>query len=104
MRPLRFFSPQNARGYDAFVLYDMPGIEFSPSGVRFHEPPEQYKRDFLELLETGHGFVFLHHAIAGWPTWPEYAEIRADPRFERRLARIRPEYATRWPAMAADGR
>lgn len=43
------------------------------------------------------GFFVLQH-------WPEYAEIRADPRFERRLARIRPEYATRWPGMATDGR
>ena len=27
------------------------------------------------LLDAGRGLVFLHHAIAGWPAWPEYAEI-----------------------------
>lgn len=70
-----FFSTENAKPYDAFVLYDMPGIEFTPSGPRFHDPPAEYVSRFLDLLESGHGFVFLHHSIAGWPTWPEYAEI-----------------------------
>lgn len=29
----------------------------------------------MALLDAGKGMVFLHHAIAGWPAWPEYAEI-----------------------------
>jgi hypothetical protein len=70
-----FFHPERAKPYDAFVLYDMPGIEFGPKGPRFHDPPEDYVNGFLDLLDRGHGFVFLHHAIAGWPTWPEYARI-----------------------------
>lgn len=70
-----FFHPELAAPYDAFVLYDMPGIEFKPGGPVFHDPPESYVRGFLELLDSGHGFVFLHHAIAGWPTWPEYTEM-----------------------------
>ena len=71
-----FFNPAMARPYDAYVLYDMPGIEFRPGQApAFHEPPQEYVDGFLELLEAGHGFVFLHHAIAGWPTWSEYAEI-----------------------------
>ena len=72
------FSVDNARDYDAFVLYDMPGIQFDPRpGVppRFQQPSERFKHDFLELVDAGHGFVFLHHAIAGWPAWDEYAEI-----------------------------
>ena len=33
------------------------------------------KKVFLDLLEAGKGMVFMHHAIAGWPAWEEYAEI-----------------------------
>jgi len=70
------FNIEQAQPYDAFVCYDMPGIQFRPDGPPlFPEPGERYKQRFLELLEAGHGFVFLHHAIAGWPAWPEYAEI-----------------------------
>ena len=71
-----FFTPELARRYDAIVCYDMPGIEFRPGGApRFVAPSEVYVRGFLHLLEAGKGFVFLHHALAGWPGWPEYAEI-----------------------------
>ncbi len=70
------FSLEEAGAYDAFVCYDMPGIQFQADGPPlFIEPSARYKQNFLELLEAGHGFVFLHHAIAGWPAWPEYAEI-----------------------------
>ena len=71
-----FFTPEAAEPYDAFVLYDMPGLEFRPgSAPRLHEPPAEFVRGFEELLAAGKGIVFLHHAIAGWPTWPRYAEI-----------------------------
>ncbi len=76
-----FFAPEQARRYDAIVCYDMPGIQFgsSPSrpggGPLLVAPSEAYTRGFLALLEAGKGFVFLHHALAGWPAWPEYAEI-----------------------------
>ena len=32
-------------------------------------------RRLSELLEAGQGFVFLHHALAGWPAWPGWAEV-----------------------------
>lgn len=72
------FNVEEAEQYDAYVLYDMPGIQFDPiagNGPHFIEPRQAYKDRFLELIERGHGFVFLHHAIAGWPAWPEYADI-----------------------------
>lgn len=70
------FSVEEAARFDAFVLYDMPGISFQgENGPVFAEPDDRFKRRFLELLDAGYGFVFLHHAIAGWPAWPEYAEI-----------------------------
>ena len=62
------FNVTEAQAYDAYVMYDMPGIQFRPDGPPlFLEPSERYKSSFKALLEAGHGFVFLHHAIAGWP-------------------------------------
>jgi len=70
------FEPDEAARFDAFVLYDMPGIRFHPDREPdFIEPEPRLKARLAALVERGHGFVFLHHAIAGWPTWPEYAEL-----------------------------
>jgi len=70
------FSIEEGRAYDAYVLYDMPGIRFNPDRAPdFLEPPDAYRRNFEALIQDGHGFVFLHHAIAGWPAWEGYAEI-----------------------------
>ncbi len=70
----RLMKPDAMRGYDALVLYDMPGIDFA-RGPAFSEPDEAFKEGFLALLDQGKGVVALHHAIAGWPAWPEYAEL-----------------------------
>jgi uncharacterized protein len=70
-----FLSEEFAAPYDAFVMYDMPGISFGAGGPTLETPSEAYKTAFTSLLDKGKGMVFLHHAIAGWPTWPEYAEI-----------------------------
>ena len=71
-----FFDVEAARDIDAFVLYDMPGVEFRPGELpALHAPSPDVRERFLALLEEGQGFVFLHHAIAGWPAWDEYAEI-----------------------------
>ena len=70
------FSVDEGRAYDAYVMYDMPGIRFQPDRAPdFLEPPVRYRQNFEALIEAGHGFVFLHHAIAGWPAWEGYAEI-----------------------------
>lgn len=72
----RFFEPEAAAPYDAIVCYDMPGIQFRPGQAPlFVDPPEALVRGFRALLEAGQGIVFLHHAIAGWPTWDEYARV-----------------------------
>ena len=70
-----FFNPELAKDYDAFVLYDMPGIQFGPDGPVFETPSETYKANVAALLQQGKGMVFMHHAIAGWPAWEDYAEI-----------------------------
>lgn len=69
-------NPDGMRGYDALVLYDMPGIDFrGEGGPRFVAPSDGFKRGFRALLDAGIGVVALHHAIAGWPAWEEYAEL-----------------------------
>lgn len=70
-----FFEPAFAQDYDALVMYDMPGITFAADGPVFEVPTQAYQDNLMSLLESGKGMVFMHHAIAGWPAWPEYAEI-----------------------------
>ena len=74
---LELVEPERAAEFDVFVMYDMPGVEFTRSDppVRFAEPPLGYPEKLAALLERGKGMVFLHHAIAGWPAWDGYAEI-----------------------------
>ena len=67
--------PELMRPYDCLVFYDMPGINFESGGPIYPEPSPDFKTQFLALLEEGKGMVFLHHAIAGWPSWPEYRRI-----------------------------
>ncbi|HWA63322.1 MAG TPA: ThuA domain-containing protein [Caulobacteraceae bacterium] len=72
----RLMTPEGMAGFDALVLYDMPGIDFrSPGGARFVAPDEAVKRGFLAMLDAGVPVVALHHAIAGWPAWPQYGEL-----------------------------
>jgi type 1 glutamine amidotransferase len=73
----RLMNREGMRGFDALVLYDMPGIDFrAAGGPSYLEPDTAFKAGFLDLLEEGRvGVVALHHAIAGWPAWPEYAEL-----------------------------
>ncbi len=66
-----------AVGHDVVVFYDMPGLRFTRGEppVDFVEPTDEQQAIIEALLETGTGLVFMHHAIAGWPTWERYAEI-----------------------------
>jgi len=71
-----FFHPDAAAPYDAIVCYDMPGIQFRPGeSPVFRDPSDSLMEGFRALLEEGQGIVFLHHALAGWPTWDEYARV-----------------------------
>ena len=70
-----FMTPEMAEPYDVLVFYDMPGLTFGADGPVFETPSEEYKSGLLSLLNSGKGLVFMHHAIAGWPDWEEYAEI-----------------------------
>lgn len=70
-------NPVAMQRFDAILFYDMPGLDFRapvdqrPAAV----PPEpDFATGFEALLDAGKGIVALHHAIAGWPGWPLYAE------------------------------
>jgi hypothetical protein len=67
--------PEYAREFEVFLFYDMPGIRFAPGGPVFAAPSARYQANLLALTTRGAGLVFLHHAIAGWPAWPEYGEL-----------------------------
>ena len=72
----RLMNPEGMKGFDALVLYDMPGVDFRVADPpRAVEPDEDFKRGFRALLDSSFGVVALHHAIAGWPAWEEYAEL-----------------------------
>jgi uncharacterized protein len=64
-------------GHDVVVFYDMPGLRFTRADppLEMIEPTEDQRSVINQLCSAGVGLVFLHHAIASWPAWPEYAEL-----------------------------
>ena len=67
-------NPQSLSDVDAVVLYDMPGGNpWAGPGYEV-QPSAEFKRGFHALLEAGMPIVALHHAIAAWTSWPDYAE------------------------------
>lgn len=71
------FAGEERDRWHAYLMYDMPGYVFKTdhSCPDLLDPPERFRRAFLDTVEAGHGFVFVHHALASWPTWPEYGQI-----------------------------
>ena len=68
-------TPEAMADFDAMVLYDMPGIDFRVADPpRYVAPSPSLRDNFVRLLDAGKGIVALHHAIAGWPAWDDYAE------------------------------
>lgn len=71
------FTENCASQWDAFLMYDMPGYVFHAdhSPPDLIDPSDEYREDFSELVDRGHGFVFVHHALAAWPSWDDYGDI-----------------------------
>jgi type 1 glutamine amidotransferase len=72
----QLMNPAAMSRYDALVLYDMPGLDFmAPDCPPAYVAPEpELRAGFRALLEEGKGIVALHHALAGWPAWPEFGD------------------------------
>ena len=84
-------NPESMAHFDALVMYDMPGLNFLSARAERPVPVEApaYLQDgFRRLLEQGKGIVSLHHNIAGWPAWPDFAEYIGG-RFLYRAADLR---------------
>lgn len=85
---------QTPAAFDALLCYDMPGIDFTadnpPQAIA---PDPAFQNDYLAMLDAGIGIVFLHHALAAWPSWELYAQIIGG-RFHYREATLR---GKRWP-------
>ncbi len=69
------FGADQVGTWDAIVMYDMPGLKFVDGETIHVDPPDDFRRRFLGMLHAGQGFVFLHHSMSAWPSWPAYAEI-----------------------------
>lgn len=87
----QLMTPTLMAPYDALVLYDMPGIDFRAAVPGSAVPaPDDFIQNLKALLSAGKGVVALHHAIAGWPAWREYADLLGG-RFLYRAAALRGE-------------
>lgn len=85
----RLLGPDAPDSFDAIVCYDMPGVDFTSADAPAPVAPDEgFRANYLAMLERGIGMVYLHHAIAAWPAWPEYAEI-VGGRFHYRPAQLR---------------
>jgi len=90
----RVLGPAAAEEFDAIVCYDMPGVDFTGADApQLLSPSAHFRENYLDMLDAGVGMVYLHHAIAAWPAWPEYAEI-VGGRFHYRPATLRDR---QWP-------
>lgn len=59
-----WFKPDAAEEYDVLVLYDM-----------WQRIGAEAKTDFINLLKQGKGLLVMHHAIANYNDWDEYATV-----------------------------
>ncbi|MGQ2932067.1 MAG: ThuA domain-containing protein [Sphingopyxis sp.] len=59
----------------AILFYDMPGYRFEDGKAATRPPSFTYRRAIADHFARGGGAVAMHHAIAGWAEWPEWAEM-----------------------------
>ena len=64
-----------AKDAAAILFYDMPGFAFANGKVTARAPSAAYRAAILDHFAQGRGATALHHAIAGWASWPEWSEL-----------------------------
>lgn len=72
----RWLRPEHAGVWDTILLHDLPGLTLR-RGVEptAHDPDDSIRSGIRDLLAAGQGIVATHHALAGWPTWDEWADL-----------------------------
>ena len=72
----RWLQPEHAGRWDAILMHDIPGLVLArgrePEPVA---PSDEVRRGVIDLLAAGQGIVATHHALAGWPTWDDWADV-----------------------------
>jgi hypothetical protein len=67
--------PEHCGAWDAVLCHDLPGLHLHqgepPTPVG---PTPEVAHGLAGLLDRGQGMVVTHHALAGWPAWPGWAE------------------------------
>jgi len=73
----RLMNPKGMTGFQVLILYDMPGLDFAAldNAPAYVDPPAGLAEGLAALCAQGTGVVALHHALAGWPAWPAYADL-----------------------------
>jgi uncharacterized protein len=90
----RWLAPEHRDAFDAVLCHDVPGLLLKRGTPPTPEGPDpRTVADLIGLLDAGTGVVFLHHALAGWPAWPGWAEVIGG-RYHYRPASLR---GTEWP-------
>lgn len=64
-----------AENAEAILFYDMPGYDFADGAVTTRPPSDGFKTAIRTHFARGKGAVVMHHALAGWADWPEWAEM-----------------------------
>lgn len=64
-----------AEAADAILFYDMPGYSFADGKALTRPPSFTYRRAIIDYFARGGGAVAMHHAIAGWAEWSEWADM-----------------------------
>ncbi|MGB3771915.1 MAG: ThuA domain-containing protein [Rhodococcus sp. (in: high G+C Gram-positive bacteria)] len=62
--------PDDLARFDVSLHYDMPGTLPAPA-----DPPTAVRAAVAAAPTSGHGYVVLHHAIASWAAWDDWAEF-----------------------------
>jgi type 1 glutamine amidotransferase len=88
-RAQRWLRPEHSGTWDAIVLHDLPGLDLARGSEPVPYTPSAEVRDgVLGLLATGQGILATHHALAGWPTWDDWAGVLGG-RFQYAPGRLR---------------
>lgn len=60
---------------DGLLFYDMPGYTFADGAVAARPPSDAFRHAITGRFARGRGAVAMHHALAGWALWPEWADL-----------------------------